>query len=181
MGEGPPRISARGAAIDELLASSENIAHNATEALAGARDMLNKENAERLAHILKNLEDVSRTLNAEQGALNNTARAAAELRVAAQQFTVTAREFELLAKEGRQSIGALDVNANRALTNIGDAADSLGAASTFAANGALPEITAASRDMRRLAVTLDRVAGNIERSSALESVGEQKPIVRVRP
>ncbi len=181
MGDAPPRIAARGAALDQILESSETIARNATEALAGARDILNQENAARLSRILKNLEDVSNTLSAEQGAINNTARAAEELRVAARQFTATAREFELLAKDGRQSIVALDTNANRALTSIGTAAESLGAASTFASTGALPELTAASRDMRRLAVTLERVATNIERSSTLASVGEQKPTVRVNP
>lgn len=181
MGEAPPRISAKGAAIDQILESSETIAQNATQALAGAKDILSAENAARLNRILLNLEAVSKTLSAEQGAINNTARAAEELRIAARQFTATAREFEELAKTGRQSIVALDTNANRTLVSIGTAADSLGAASTFASTGALPELAAASRDMRRLAVTLERVATNVERSSALASVGEQKPVVRVAP
>ncbi|MDX2234965.1 MAG: MlaD family protein [Hyphomonadaceae bacterium] len=181
MGDPPPRIQARGAALDQILESSETIAQNATEALAGARDVLNQENAARLSRILKNLEDVSTTLAAEQGAIKNTARAAEELRVASRQFTATAREFELLARDGRQSLVALSANANTTLTNIGTAAESLGSASTFASTGALPELSAAARDMRRLAVTMERVATNIERSSTLASVGEQKPVVRVDP
>jgi len=35
--------------------------------------------------------------------------------------------------------------------------------------------------MRRLAVTLDRVAGNLERSRTLIAVGEQKRTVKVDP
>jgi phospholipid/cholesterol/gamma-HCH transport system substrate-binding protein len=181
MGAPPPRLQAKGAALDEILESGETIARNAQEAIAGARDMLNADNAARLSRILVNLETVSKTLSAERGALDNTARAAEELRVAARQFTATSREFELLAVDSRRTINALDTNATKTLASIGTAADGLGSASTFAANGALPELSAASRDMRRLAVTLERVATNIERSSTLASVGEQKPVVRVSP
>jgi phospholipid/cholesterol/gamma-HCH transport system substrate-binding protein len=181
LGGPPPRIAGSGAAIDSILASGETITQNAAEALAGARDILSAENAQRLERILVNLETVSRTLAAERGAINNTARAAEELRIAGRQFTATSREFEALARDSRQSVAALDTNANRALVNIGSAADSLNEASSAATVGALPELTAAARDMRRLAVTMERVAANVERSSALASVGERKPLVRVDP
>lgn len=170
MGGAPPRISARGAALDEILASSQDLTRNATEALEGARDMMTPENTRRFARILRDLETVSKALAAERGAINASARAAEELQVAARQFTSASREFEELAKEGRTTVA-----------NIGTAAQSLDAASNAAAVGALPELTAASREMRRLAVTLDRVASNVERSSTLRSVGEQKPVVRVQP
>jgi phospholipid/cholesterol/gamma-HCH transport system substrate-binding protein len=170
MGAAPPRIAAKAGALDEILASSEDITRNATEALEGARDMMTKENAERFARILRDLETVSKALSAERGAINATARAADELRVAASQFTAASREFEALAKEGRTTVAS-----------IGAAAQSVDAASNAAAVGTLPELTAASQDMRRLAVTLDRVASNVERSSTLRSVGEQKPVVRVQP
>ena len=143
--------------------------------------MLTPANAQRLDRILRNLESVSRTLAAEQGVINNASEAAAELRVSARQFAETSREFGLLAQDGRRTIANLDTSVNRAFTSIGEAADSVNAASTAASTGALPELTAASRDMRRLAVTLDRVAGNVERSSTLASVGEQKPVVKVNP
>lgn len=170
IGDPPPRIEARGAALDEILESSTTITENATEALAGARAMLTQDNAARFERILRDLETVSRGLAAERGAINATARAADELRGAARQFTSASREFEALARESRRTVAS-----------VGTAADGLAAASNSAAVGALPELTAASRDMRRLAVTLDRVATNIERSSALASVGEQKPVVRVQP
>jgi phospholipid/cholesterol/gamma-HCH transport system substrate-binding protein len=170
IGGAPPRIEAKGAALDEILESSADITRNATEALAGARDMMTKENAARLERILRNLESVSQTLASERGAVNATARAADELRGAARQFTAASREFEALARESRATVAS-----------IGTAADGLAAASNSAAAGTLPELTAASRDMRRLAATLDRVATNVERSSALASVGEQKPVVRVQP
>lgn len=181
LGGATPRIAAKAAALDALLDSSEDIARNASEAVAGAKEMLTPANAARFERILTNLEQVSRTLAAERGVINNAGAAAEELRLSARQFAATSREIELLAKDGRNTIGNLDASANRALVSIGDAADSLNAASTAASTGALPELTAASRDMRRLATTLERVAGNVERSSALASVGEQKPVVRVNP
>lgn len=165
-----PRIEARVAALDQILESSETITQNATEALSGARAMLTKDNAERLERILRNLETVSQTLAAERGALRTTGEAAQELRDAARQFSVTARAFEDVASDSRGAIG-----------RIGDAAGGVEAASNEAAVGALPDLAAASRDLRRLAVSLDRVATNVERSSALATVGEQKPVVRVRP
>ena len=131
--------------------------------------------------ILTNLEQVSRALAAERGVINNAGAAAEELRLSARQFAATSREIEELAKDGRRTIGNLDASANRALVSIGDAADSVSAASNAASTGTLPELTAASRDLRRLATTMERVAGNIERSSTLASVGEQKPVVRVAP
>ena len=181
LGDDPPRIAAKGAALDEILASGEGIAQNANDALLGAKGMLTPDNAARFQRILKNLEDVSRTLAAERGVLNNANAAAQDLRVSARQFTETAREIEELAKDGRRTIGNLDVSASRALASIDGAANGVNAAASVVADGTLPELTAASRDMRRLATTLDRVAGNVERSSTLAAVGEQKPIVRVNP
>ena len=181
MGGAPPRLAAKGAALDTLLDSSEDIARNASEAVAGAKDMMTPANAARFERILTNLEQVSRALAAERGVINNAGAAAEELRLSARQFAATSREIEELAKDGRRTIGNLDASANRALVSIGDAADSVSAASNAASTGTLPELTAASRDLRRLATTMERVAGNIERSSTLASVGEQKPVVRVAP
>ena len=170
LGDKPSRIAAKGAALDEILASGQDLTRDASAALSGAKDMLTPQNAQRFDRILRNLETVSKALAAEQGVIGNASEAAAEMRVSARQFTQTAHEFELLAQDGR-----------RAIANIGDAAESVNAASNAASTGALPALTSASRDMRRLAVTLDRVAGNLERSSTLASVGEQKPTVKVNP
>lgn len=181
VGGTPPRINAKAAALDALLDSGQDIARNASEAVAGAKDMMTPANAAKFERILTNLEQISRTLAAERGVISNAASAAEELRVSARQFAAASREVELLAQDGRHTLGNLDLSANRALVSIGDAADSLNAASNAASTGTLPELAAASRDMRRLATTLERVAGNVERSSTLASVGEQKPLVRVNP
>jgi phospholipid/cholesterol/gamma-HCH transport system substrate-binding protein len=181
MGEGPPRIKAKGAAIDELLASSSTIAQNATEALAGARDMMTAENAQRVERILANLEKISRDLAAERGAVSSLAGAADEWRLAARQLTSTAREIELLSADTRGRLANIETGATAALGNINQAAISLDGAATAASSGAIPDLSNAANDMRRLAVTLDRVAGNVERSRALSAVGEQKRTVRVAP
>lgn len=181
LGGPPPRISARGAAIDELLESSETIARNATEALAGAKDILTEANAKRLERILVNLESISARLADERGVVSQSAAAATELRASARQFSETAREVEALAAESRTALAGLNTKAGRALDAATDAAEGVGAVSASASNGALPEFAGAAHDLRRLAVTLDRLAANVERSPALASVGQQKSVVKVRP
>lgn len=181
LGDAPPRITAKGAALDELLASSSTIAQNATEALAGARDMMTAENARRVERILINLEKISRDLAAERGAVSNVAAAADEWRIAARQISSTAREVELLSVETRGRVAILETSATTAFNNINQAAIGVDGAANAAATGALPDLSGAANDMRRLAVTLDRVAGNVERSRTLSAVGEQKRTVRVDP
>jgi phospholipid/cholesterol/gamma-HCH transport system substrate-binding protein len=181
MGESPPRIDAKGAALDELLESSSTIAENATEALAGARVMLNEENAKRVERILVNLEKLSRDLAAERGAAASVATAADEWRAAGRQLTATAREIETLSAETRGRFATLETSATTAFNNINQAAIGVEGAANSASSGALPDLSNAANDMRRLAVTLDRVAGNLERSRTLNAVGEQKRTVRIAP
>jgi phospholipid/cholesterol/gamma-HCH transport system substrate-binding protein len=181
LGDGPPRVRAQGAALDELLESSSTIADNATRALAGARDIMTPENAQRVERILINLERISRDLAAERGAVASVNSAAAEWREAGRQMSATAREIELLSSETRGRFANIETSTTTALGNISDAAIGVEGAANAAASGALPDLSGAANDMRRLAVTLDRVAGNLERSRALGAVGEQKRTVRVDP
>lgn len=181
IGQPPPRIAAKGAALDELLESSSTIAENATEALAGARDMLNAQNAERVERILVNLEKISQNLAADRGAINNVAAAAEEWRAAGRSLQATAREVELLSFETRGRFATLESSATTAFNNINQAALGVEGAATAASSGTLPDLSNAANDMRRLAVTLDRVAGNLERSRTLNAVGEQKRTVKVDP
>jgi phospholipid/cholesterol/gamma-HCH transport system substrate-binding protein len=181
MAEAPPRIKAKGAALDELLESSSTIARNATEALAGARSMMTAENAQRVERILVNLEKISRDLAAERGAVSNFAGAADEWRVAARQMTSTAREIERLSAETRGRLASIEAGTTTALGNINQAAMSVDGAAGAASSGTIPDLSNAANDMRRLAITLDRVAGNVERSRTLSAVGEQKRTVRVDP
>ncbi len=181
LGQAPPRIDAKGAALDELLESSSSIAQSATEALAGARDILNEQNAKRVERILLNLEKISHDLAAERGAIANVAGAADEWRTAARQVTSTAREVEQLSAETRAQFATLGASATTAFNNINQAAIGVEGAANAASSGTLPDLSNAANDMRRLAVTLDRVAGNLERSRTLSAVGEQKRTVKVDP
>ena len=181
MGQPPPRIDAKGAALDELLESSSTIAQNATEALAGARDILNEENAKRVEQILLNLEKISRDLAADRGAINNVAAAAEEWRAAGKALQSTALEVERLSVETRTRVATLETSATAAFNNINQAALSVDGAAGTASGDTLPELSNAANDMRRLAVTLERVAGNLERSRTLSAVGEQKRTVKVNP
>lgn len=181
IGQPPPRIAAKGAALDELLESSSTIAENATQALAGARDILNTENAARIDRILVNLEKISQNLAAERGAINNVAAAAEEWRAAGRSLQATAREVEMLSAETRTRFATLEASANTAFGAINQAAIGVEGAASAASGSTLPDLSNAANDMRRLAVTLDRVAGNLERSRTLNAVGEQKRTVKVDP
>jgi len=181
IGQPPPRIAAKGAALDELLESSSTIAENATQALAGARDILNTENAARIDRILVNLEKISQNLAAERGAINNVAAAADEWRAAGRSLQATAREVEMLSAETRTRFATLEASANTAFGAINQAAIGVEGAASAASGSTLPDLSNAANDMRRLAVTLDRVAGNLERSRTLNAVGEQKRTVKVDP
>lgn len=177
----PPRIHAQSAALDVLLASSERIAQNATEALAGARDMLTTENAERLTRILTNLERLTQDLAREKGVVSNVNGAAEELRTAAVQFNKTSREFELLAADARGALGALDQKTGAALTAVEGAADSVNGFASTASTSSLPELSSAAGELKRLSSTLERLAYQIERSPTFSAVAAQKPTVRVNP
>jgi len=181
IGQEPPRISAKGAALDELLESSSTIAENATEALAGAKDILNEQNARRVERILVNLEKISADIAAERGAVANVTAAADEWRIAGRQLAATSREIELLSHETRGRFATLEASAVSAFNNINQAAIGVEGAANAASSGALPDLSNAANDMRRLSVTLDRVAGNLERSRTLNAVGEQKRTVKVDP
>jgi len=181
MGGDPPRIAAKGAALDELLQSSSAIAQNATEALAGARSMLNEANAKRVERILINLEKISQDLAAERGAIANVAGAAEEWRAAGRQVASTAREVEQLSVETRGTFARLGSSATTAFDSLNGAAVSVEGAASSASSGTLPDLSNAANDLRRLTVTLDRVAGNLERSRTLNAVGEQKRTVKVDP
>jgi phospholipid/cholesterol/gamma-HCH transport system substrate-binding protein len=181
MGEPPPPIPARQGAIDELLENSEDIARNAAEALAGARDILSEENAQRINAILTNLEEISRQLAAERGTLTQVSRAATEVAQAGREFSQAADEVGAFAADARGTLQSLDRSVAEALASIESAADSIDAAAGEAAYATLPELAATSTNLRDLTVTLERVASSIERSSTLASIGERKPTVDVAP
>lgn len=188
LGAAPPQIPARQGAIDEILANSEDIARNASEALAGARDILSKENADRLDRILINLERVSDQLSAQRGAVASVAVAAQQVGDAARRFGDAAEEVQGLSADARGTLASFDARATKALdsvqaaaADINDAAKSVQSASGEAAYSTLPELSQTTASLRKLANSLDRVASGVERSAAYRTLGEQKPMAKVQP
>ena len=186
MGGPLPQIPARQGALDDLLDSSEDIAANAAEALAGARDILNRENAARLDRILRNLEQISAELATEQGVIAEVGRTATALRRTADQFTATGAEIQGLSGDARRSLGALEtdtraavVSVERAASSFSEAADAFGGVAGEAAYTTLPQLSAATANLDELTDTLERVAVAIERSPTFASIAERKPQVQV--
>jgi phospholipid/cholesterol/gamma-HCH transport system substrate-binding protein len=183
-----PRINARQGAFDEILNSSETIAANTATAVEGARDLLTPENVKTVTRILNNLDRISADLASQRGALNSAAEAAAEWRIAAQRVNATAGELELLSAQARKQLTAYDdpiarilANSEAATAGVAGAAGNVDALVSTATAQTLPDLSLAANDLRRLSVTLDRMAADVERSPTYAAVSGQKPTVRVRP
>lgn len=188
MGQPRPRILAKQGALDEILADSESITGQVGEAVSGARDLLTPDNVARMARILANLERVSADLAAREGVLHSTARAADAWRGSAGQFNATADEIGKLATDARGRLAALEAPSDRIMANLdatsGQLASTVERVDELAAIAnaqTMPDLSLAAQDLRKLSVTLDRLAVEVERSPAFGAVTEKKNTVRVRP
>jgi phospholipid/cholesterol/gamma-HCH transport system substrate-binding protein len=188
LGQPRPRILAKQAALDEILADSESITRKVGEAVTGARDVLTAENIARMTRILENLERVTTDLAEREGALQSTARAADAWRSSAGQFTATAKELESLTAEARGRLAAIEAPSDRIMSNVDVASGRLASTAaqvdelaTVASVQTMPDLSLAAQDLRKLSVTLDRLAVEVERSPAFGAVAEKKNTVRVRP
>jgi phospholipid/cholesterol/gamma-HCH transport system substrate-binding protein len=188
LGQPRPRLFARQGALDEILADSESITANVGEAVAGAKELLTAQNIARVTKILENLETISADLATRQGVLQSSARAADEWRKSAQQFNETAAEIEKLSADARLRLNKLDEPIDRITANVDSATVRFNQAvgqvdQTLAIANAqtLPDLSLAAQDMRRLSSTLDRLAGEVERSPPFAAVATQKNTVKVRP
>jgi phospholipid/cholesterol/gamma-HCH transport system substrate-binding protein len=184
-GERVPTIVAKKGALDDLVAAGKSIADQANEALASVNSALTPENVKSLTATIKNLEATSAMLADKQGAIARSADAAASLRDAADSIRKLADSTALKMDK----VDSVLVEAKRAATAVADAADnarnvsnSASEAADVAAFQALPDISSAARDLRRVAMSLDRVAGQVETGqTSLVGGGAPRPTIKVRP
>jgi phospholipid/cholesterol/gamma-HCH transport system substrate-binding protein len=181
-GQRVPTINARKGALDDLVAAGKDIAQQANEALASVQLVLTPENIASFTRTLKNLETASATLAANDGALKRSAEAAAALRDAA----ISVRK---LSDETNSKLAGTLSEANRAATAVADAAEnarsftaSATLAADVAANQTLPDISTASRDLRRVAISLEELATRVESGqTSLIGGNPARPTIKVRP
>jgi phospholipid/cholesterol/gamma-HCH transport system substrate-binding protein len=185
-GQGPvPKIIARKGALDDLVAAGKSIADQANEALASVNTVLTPDNLKSLTATIKNLEATSAMLADKQGTIARSTEAASSLRDAAESIRKLADSTALKMDK----VDTVLVDAQRAARAVADAADnarnvsnSASEAADVAAYQALPDISTAARDLRRVALSLDRLAGQVETGqTSLVGGGAPRPTIKVRP
>lgn len=184
-GERVPTIVAKKGALDDLVAAGKSIADQANEALASVNTVLTVENVKALTATIKNLEATSAMLADKQGAIARSTEAATSLRDAADSIRKLADNTALKMDK----VDSVLVEAKRAATAVADAADnarnvsnSASEAADVAAYQALPDISSAARDLRRVALSLDRLASQVETGqTSLVGGGAPRPTIKVRP
>jgi phospholipid/cholesterol/gamma-HCH transport system substrate-binding protein len=184
-GERYPTIIAKKGALDDLVAAGKGIADQANEALASVNTVLTVENVKSLTATIKNLEATTAMLADKQGTIARSTEAAASLRDAAESIRKLADDTALKMDK----VDSVLVEAKRAATAVADAADnarnvsnSASEAADVAAYQALPDISSAARDLRRVALSLDRLAGQVETGqTSLVGGGAPRPTIKVRP
>jgi phospholipid/cholesterol/gamma-HCH transport system substrate-binding protein len=172
----PPRIKAKPAALDDLVAAGQDLAQRGNKALAALQTVLTEENIKHISHTLANLDAASTALAKQDGAL--------------ERVSVAAKSVTQLADATRTKVERLDHtidDIDRAAREVGDAAagakhfvSTAQDAADVAAYQALPDISSAARDLRRLSLSLQQLTGDVESGSVgLVPGAARKPTIKV--
>lgn len=196
-GKGPYRLVGEASRIDMLLGGGGNVIEAAQSALARVNTVMSEQgiadfhdilsNVNQLTGNLKDLdidpELVERTLVAIEQAAKDVSTAALAVDVAAKDFDVLVTEdVKSVLARAEVSMGELD----KALGSIGTAADGTGAliadsrdAINRLSNSGLTDLEETVDGLRRLVVTLGRVADSLERSPTQFIAGEERETVEL--
>ena len=183
-----PRIQGRPDPFNEILAAGGDIATRASATLAAARDLLTDDNIASFTRILQNLEAITASMAEERAAFRQAGEAAAA-------FTTASQEVALLAQDARVRLERLDANAAATLDQTAETLASLNLAAqdaraaiaqlTAAADTTnavlLPEVVAASQDVRRLSSALERLAIDVDEDPYSFIFEQSRPTVEVAP
>lgn len=179
-----PQILARRGQFEEILASGEEIARQASETLAKAQGLLTSENVKRFESILLNIDAITRQLAADANGVKAAGEAATALRDAALAIQGTAEALGDLttSQDGQIRKAVADTQilidtSNKAMSDVGKAAQSIEAV----LGTATPDISAAAQELRELSETLQRLAADVNESPTAFLAGETKPRISVRP
>ncbi len=179
-----PQIITRRGQFEEILASGEEIARQASETLAKAQGLLTEQNTRRFESILANIDSITRQLASNANGVKAAGEAATALRDAALEIRDTAKTLGdfTTSQDGQVRRIVTDTQtlvdtSNAAMTEVGKAAQSLEAVIGVAT----PDIAAAAQELRELSETLQRLAADVNESPTAFLAGESKPRISVRP
>ncbi len=188
LGQPIPRIVAKPGAFDDLVAAGQDVAQRVNEILVSAQTLFTPENIAAVTATLENLDRMSAALAADDGAVTQIAEAA-------QALDRAATSVETLSEETRVRFATIEGGINGTLDETERAAASIAAAAEdtrrfvttaqsaadVAAYQALPDISAAARDLRRLAISVENLTGSVSGSASLVNGGGSRPKVEVDP
>ena len=170
----PERIRASPGALDDLVQTGQDLADRADKALASIQEVLSKQNVAHLNNAIANLDKASAQLASDDGALVQVAGAAKSVRE--------------LSDDSRGKLKSILDKVDTAASDVQDAAAhskqfmaSAQDAVDVAANQALPDISSAARDLRRLSISLQQLTNDADSGqlSLVPGGGRQKPTVKV--
>ncbi|MGE3304148.1 MAG: MlaD family protein [Hyphomonadaceae bacterium] len=186
----PTRIQATKGALDDLVAAGQDIASNANRALVAVQSVLSDENVKRLNETIRHIDETTAMLAARDGAIAQSAETVKALHAAADSVRRLSDDTNARLARIEAKTDAILNESQRAATAVADAADgarrfttSAADAADIAAYQALPDISTAARDLRRLSQSLDRLAGQVESSGPTSLVGGRaaRPTIKVKP
>lgn len=188
LGQPIPRIRGLPDPLAEIFLRGEDIATQASETLAAASDLFTPDNIEAVSALLKNLQTISDELAENRQAIADAAAAARSIRQGSEAVAVLATDARgRLANLDAQStavLGETQATLENLNLAVGDARELItqleGAAATANAQ-TLPEITLAAQDLRRLSVSLERLASEVEEDPYGFVFDRSRPTVEVRP
>jgi len=191
-GRGTKRIEGEGSAIDGLLSGGGNVIESAQEALARFNLVLSDEAREDFQGILANIEEITGNIDASEfdmQRLNNMmdsfAAAADEIAVTARGINgtsdtindVVATDLRELLSRAEASLGTIDATVTSFGDTSGDAqeliVDARDAVNRLS-NSGLTDMEETVDAIRRLVLTLGRVADSLEQSPTQFIVGAER-------
>ena len=196
-GKGPYRLVGEASRIDVLLGGGGNVIEAAQSALARANTIMSQDAIADFHDILNNVNQITRNLSdldidpeLIERTLKAITQAASDVSLAADAVDVAATDFDALIKEdvksalarAEVSMGELD----KALGSIGTAADGTDdlirdsrEAINRLSNSGLTDLEETVDGIRRLVVTLGRVADSLERSPTQFIAGEERETIEM--
>ncbi len=196
-GKGPYRLVGEASRIDVLLGGGGNVIEAAQSALARANTIMSQDAIADFHDILNNVNQITRNLRdldidpeLIERTLKAITQAASDVSLAADAVDVAATDFDALIKEDVKSVlaraevsmGELD----KALGSIGTAADGTDdlirdsrEAINRLSNSGLTDLEETVDGIRRLVVTLGRVADSLERSPTQFIAGEERETIEM--
>ena len=196
-GKGPRRIQGQMSQIDTFLDDGGSVIESVQMALNRVNVVMSNEAIADFQSILSNINQISENLkdaDIDTDIVNKTLiaieKAANDVSIAAQSVDVSAKDFDvLITKDVTSAIARAEISMaelDKALISIGTAADGTGGLITDSrdainrlSNSGLTDLEETVDAIRRLVVTLGRVADGLEKSPRQFIAGAEKEIVEI--